>query len=182
METLKFDFFLKFEIEFWLVLKSWNHLSFVNISPALLCLPSSVTGEVYCFPRCQLIFSFDRRARVILHHACFKSIPSVCTTILKRIAWLHFYPKSFMLYTNGLVSTSSTNEWKAVFKLRVRFWIFGRKMKSFLKNSEAWILIKLHCVIYQWIRFNEIYKLMKSFSNFELFFELLAKNRKMFNE
>ena len=24
-----------------------------------LCLPPSVTGEVYCFPRYQLIFSFD---------------------------------------------------------------------------------------------------------------------------
>ena len=27
--------------------------------------PSSVTGEVYCFPRRKLIFSFDRR--VIYH-------------------------------------------------------------------------------------------------------------------
>ena len=30
-----------------------------------LCLPPSVTGEVYCFPRRQLIFSFGRR--VIYH-------------------------------------------------------------------------------------------------------------------
>ena len=27
--------------------------------------PPSVTGEVYCFPRCQIIFSFGRR--VIYH-------------------------------------------------------------------------------------------------------------------
>ena len=26
-----------------------------------LCLPPSVTGEVYCFPRRQLLFIFDRR-------------------------------------------------------------------------------------------------------------------------
>ena len=26
-----------------------------------LCLPPSVTGEVYCFPRRQLIFNFGRR-------------------------------------------------------------------------------------------------------------------------
>ena len=33
----KLNFFSKkFEIEFWLVLKSWNHLSFVNISPTLV--------------------------------------------------------------------------------------------------------------------------------------------------
>ena len=30
-----------------------------------LCLPPSVKGEVYCFPRRQLIFSFGRR--VIYH-------------------------------------------------------------------------------------------------------------------
>ena len=31
-----------------------------------LCLPRSVTGEVYCFPRRQLIFSFDRR---VIHNS-----------------------------------------------------------------------------------------------------------------
>ena len=35
METQIFDF-LKFKIEFWRVLTSWNHLSFVNISPTLV--------------------------------------------------------------------------------------------------------------------------------------------------
>ena len=34
---------------------------------------------------------------------------SVCTTIFKRISRFHFYPKSFMFYINGFVSTSSTN-------------------------------------------------------------------------
>ena len=47
----------------------------------LLCLPPSVTGEVYCFRRRQLIFSFGRR--VIYHSKGLgefipKSIPSVC--------------------------------------------------------------------------------------------------------
>ena len=37
METLKFDFFFqKIKIEFWRMLTSWNHLSFVNISPTLV--------------------------------------------------------------------------------------------------------------------------------------------------
>ena len=37
METSKFDFFFqkKIKIEFWRMLTSWNHLSFVNISPTL---------------------------------------------------------------------------------------------------------------------------------------------------
>ena len=37
METQKFDFFSKSsKFEFWLLTKSWNHLSFVNISPTLV--------------------------------------------------------------------------------------------------------------------------------------------------
>ena len=37
METPKFDFFSRSsKFEFWLLMKSWNHLSFVNISPALV--------------------------------------------------------------------------------------------------------------------------------------------------
>ena len=39
METQKFDFFFfqkSSKFEFWLVLKCWNHLSFVNISPTLV--------------------------------------------------------------------------------------------------------------------------------------------------
>ena len=38
METQKFEFFFQksSKFEFWLVLKSWNHYSFVNISPTLV--------------------------------------------------------------------------------------------------------------------------------------------------
>ena len=38
METKKFDFFFQksSKFEFWLVLKSWNNLSFVNMSPTLV--------------------------------------------------------------------------------------------------------------------------------------------------
>ena len=37
----------------------------LSVLLVLLCLPPGVTGEVYCFPRYQLIFSFDRR--VVYH-------------------------------------------------------------------------------------------------------------------
>ena len=66
----------------------------------LLCLPPSVTGEVYCFPRRQQIFIFGRR---IIYHSkgLWEYIPksiqslclSVCTTIFERIAGLSFYLK-----------------------------------------------------------------------------------------
>ena len=56
---------------------------------------------------------------------------------------------------------------------QISFRNFGLKPKNFPQNSEALILIKLQCVIWQWIRLNEFYKLMKSFfhSNFKLVFE-----------
>ena len=125
--------------------------------------------------------SFGRR--LIYHLKCLweyipKSILSVCTMIFKRIAGLCFYLKSLMLYTNGFVSRSSTNWWKAFLKFR----IFDRKPKIFQTNSETWILIKLECVIYQWIRLDKLYKLMEIFLNFKFVFELLAGNWKFFKE
>ena len=66
-----------------------------------------VMREVYSFPHRQLILSFGGRLWAYIS----KSIPSVCTTISKRIAGLRFYPKFFMLFINGFVSTSSTNQW-----------------------------------------------------------------------
>ena len=91
-------FFLNVEIEFWLVLKCLLFLQYRSYL-SKLCIngqhgnpiimpPHNVTGEVYCFPRRQLIFRFGRR--VIYHSKGLweyipKSIPSVCTTILKLI-------------------------------------------------------------------------------------------------
>ena len=60
--------------------EEWNS----NARAYKLCLSSSVTGEVYCFPRRQLNFSFDRR--VIYHLKGLyeyipKSIQSVCPPV-----------------------------------------------------------------------------------------------------
>ena len=46
MESQKFDFFFKksLKFEFWLLTKSWNHLSFVNISPTLV-IDTSMEGS-----------------------------------------------------------------------------------------------------------------------------------------
>ena len=77
--------------------------------------PPSVTEEVCCFPHCQLILSFDRcviynlKGLLRVHSKIDSIRPSVCTAIFKRIAGLHFNPKSFMLYINGFVSMSYTN-------------------------------------------------------------------------
>ena len=80
-----------------------------------------------------------------------------------------------MLYINGFFSTSSTKQWKSFFEFQIRFLIFVWKPIFFQTNSEAWILIKLQCVLYQWIRLNELYKLIESFFQIsESFFELVT--------
>ena len=144
--------------------------SLIFFPAMILCLPHSVTGEVYCFPRRQLVFSFNRR--VIYHLKGLweyipKSIPSVrLYHDLQRKAGLRFYPKSLMLlYINGFVSTSSTNKWKSFFfEFWIRFCLFELITKKNIQtNGEAGMLTKVQCVMYQWIWLDKLYKLMESF-------------------
>ena len=47
----------------------------------------------------------------------------------------------------------------------------AEKSKNIETNSKAWVLIKVQCVIYQWIRLDKLYKLVESFfKNFEFVF------------
>ena len=52
----------------------------------------------------------------------------------------------------------------------------SRKTKNILTNIEAWILNKLQCVVYQWIRLNQLYKLLERYFNVQFVFKFLAKN------
>ena len=109
--------------------------------------------------------SFERSLRVAIYIP--KSISSVCPsiTIFKRIVWLHYYPKSLMLYINGFVSTSSTELMESFFQISYLFVskILAENRKNIRTNSEAWILIKVQCFMYQWILFDKFYKLMEVF-------------------
>ena len=64
-----------------------------------------------------------------------------------------------MLYINGFITTSSKKLMESFIQIS-KFW---RNQKNIQTNSKAWILIKLQCVIYQWTRHNELYKLMEEF-------------------
>ena len=130
-----------------------------------ICLFPSVTGEVYCFPRRQVIFSFGRR--VVYHSKGLweyipKSIPSVClsvcTTIFKLIAGLRFYLKYLMLSINGFVSTSSINEWKVYSNFKFVFELVAENRKIFKQIAR----------LENWSKCNVLY------INFELVFELTA--------
>ena len=76
METQKFEFFRKnSKFEFWLLTKSWNHLSFVNISPTLVIDTSMERSSRVLHhgnPKCDFLFQksskfeFWRRAEISL--------------------------------------------------------------------------------------------------------------------
>ena len=143
MKTQKFDFFFFFQksskFEFWLLTKSWNHLSFVNISPTLV-----------------IDTSMEWSSRV-LHHGnpemwkFFKSsklnsvrTPSFRMPRKKKSPWLRQY-QSYISnwYVNGKVFTSTTT-WEPknliFFFKKVRNWIrlvFWLVLKSWNQSSRS---------------------------------------------
>ena len=101
METQKFGFFSK-KFEIWLLTKSWNHLSFFNISPTLV-----------------IDTSIERSSWVLQHGnqkiwIFFKKVWNWQNWILsvrreKKSPWLHQY-QSYISnwYVNGKIFTSTT--------------------------------------------------------------------------
>ena len=144
-----------------------------------LCLPPSVTGEVYCFPRRQLLFIFDRRVIKYLKglwEYIPKSIPSVCLyhDLQTNRGNMFFYLKC-LCYTSMDSSQRALQSNRSFFQ--IYFWINCRNPKIFkqIARQEYWPKCK---VVYQWICLYKLYKLESFLSNFEL----LAKNRKIINE
>ena len=69
-------------------------------------------------------------------------------------------------------------KWEPFFKLQIRFRIDGRKPNIIQTNSEAWLLIKVPCVLYQWISFDTLYKLIESFFQFGNHFRITDRKAK----
>ena len=66
---------------------------------------------------------------------------------------------------------------------RIRFpYLFWPKAENFsnefVTNSNTLFLSHMFDVVHQWIRLNELYKLMFFFSNFEFVFEFLSEKYK----
>ena len=55
---------------------------------------------------------------------------------------------------------------KLFFLISNSFSNISQKPKNIQTNREAWILVKVQCVIYQWIRLDMLYKLIEAFSKF----------------
>ena len=109
METQKFDFFFQksSKFEFWLLTKSWNHLSFVNISPTLVIDTSiewSSRVQHHGNPEMWIFFQkvWNWRNWILSVHRV-----SVCRE--KKSPWLRQY-QSYISnwYVNGKVFTSTT--------------------------------------------------------------------------
>ena len=117
------------------LIPSFSSLSLFNASQPSVTgefMPPPVTEEVYCFLVANLFSALIGVSYLYnlkgLWEYIPKSIPSVwssvCTTILKRIAELHFCPKSIMLYINGFLSISLNELYKLMESLIqiLNFW------------------------------------------------------------
>ena len=119
METRKFDFFSK-KFEICLLTKSWNHLSFVNISPTLVIDTSMErSSRVLQHGNPKIIFFFKK-----VRNSNFDFWQRAEITLASSI---QSYISNW--YINGMVFTSTT-PWKP------------RKVKFFQKvwNRRNWIL------------------------------------------
>ena len=111
------------KFEFWLSTKSWNHHSFVNISPALVINASMEwSSRVLQHGNPKMWFFFQKvrnRRNGIL------SVPRVSVRREKKSPWLRQY-QSYISnwYINGKVFTSTTT-WEPIFFFfkKVRIWI-----------------------------------------------------------
>ena len=125
METQKFDFFFQkgLKFEFWLLTKSWNHLSFVNISPTLV-----------------IDTSMERSSRV-LHHGIpkiwfFFQKSSKFEFWLLTKCWNHL---SFVNISPTLVIDTSMERSSRVLHHGIpKIWFFFQKSSKF----KFWLLTK----------------------------------------
>ena len=156
---------------------SFQHL-YWQVARSALCLPPSVMGEVYCFPRRQLIFSFFKRVisfeRPLRVHS---EIVSVCITIFELMVGLCLYPKSLMLHIDIFVTTSSAKSY-----------IFTKFQIVFESMAENRKILKQIVRRKYWSKRNVLYinelvttsstNKLKAFLKISDSFSLLAENQK----
>ena len=144
METQKFDFFFQksSKFEFWLLTKSWNHLSFVNISPTLVIDTSMEWSSRVLHHGNPEMWNFFQKVRNWRNWILSVHRVSACRE--KKSPWLRQY-QSYISnwYVNGKVFTSTT-PWELknliFFFKKVRNWIrlvFWHVLKSWNHSSRS---------------------------------------------
>ena len=109
METQKLDFFFQksSKFEFWLLTKSWNHLSFVNISPTLVIDTSMEWSSRALHHGNPEMWKFFKKFEIDEIEFC--PYPEFPYAEKKKSPWLRQY-QSYISnwYVNGKVFTSTT--------------------------------------------------------------------------
>ena len=136
MENQKLDFFQKSsKFVFWLLTKSWNHLSFVNISPTLVIDASMERSWQVATtpwkPKNVTIFQKVRNWRNWI-----LSVPRVSECRETKSPWLRQY-QSYISnwYVNGKVCNMRTKKFDFFFSKKVRNWIW-LVLKSLNQHSS----------------------------------------------
>ena len=154
METPKFDFFLQksLKFKFWLLTKSWNHLSFVNISPTLVIDTSMErSSRVLATPwkpkNVKIFQKVQNWRNWIL------SVPRVSVYREKKSPWLRQYQSYISYwYVNGKVFTSTTT-WepkKLIFffkKVRNWIWLVLKSWNHSSRSQDAPICRHRGCIV-----------------------------------
>ena len=138
METQKFDFFFQksSKFEFWLLTRSWNHLSFVNISPTLVIDTSMEWSSRVIHHGNPEMWKFFKKFEIDEIEFC--PYPEFPYAEKKESPWLRQYqPYISNWYVNGKVSTSTTT-WEP------------KNLIFFFKKVRNWIRLVFWLVVKSW--------------------------------
>ena len=148
MGTKKFDFFFfqkSSKFEFWLLTKSWNHLSFVNISPTLVIDTSMEwSSRIIHHGNPKIRFFFQKSSKFEFwlltkswNHLSFVNIsPTLVIDTSMAKSWNHL---SFVNISPTLViDTSMERSLRVLQHGNKKIWFFFQKSSKF----EFWLLTK----------------------------------------
>ena len=157
METQKFDFFFQksSKFEFWLLTKSWKHLSFVNISPTLVIDTSMEWSSRVLHHGNPEMWIFFQKVRNWRNWILSVHRVSVCRE--QKSPWLRQY-QSYISnwYVNRKVFTSTTTwepkNFEFFFKrvlnwIRLVFWLVLKSWNHSSRSQHAPICRHRGCIV-----------------------------------
>ena len=118
----KIRFFFPKKFEFWFLTKSWNHLSFVNISPTLVIdTPMEWSSRVATSPWKPKNVNFFQK--VGNRRNWILSVPRVSIRREKKSPWLFVNISPTLVIDTSTERSSSTTTWEP------KIWFFSKKFE-----------------------------------------------------